>query len=383
MPVQRLPDAASAAAVAPTDDWRWQLRRAIRTVADLERALALTAAERAGAIAAERAGFPVLMTPHLLSLADPSDPNCPIRRQFVPDLREAARVPGDLCDPLGEAEHEVAPGLIRRYPDRALLLLSDRCAGHCRFCTRRRWVGRGGGAGSPERLAAALAYLARHAEVRDVILSGGDPLVMSTRRLVAVVARVRAIRSVETIRLATRVPAVLPQRVTEELVIALRPLHPLWVMTHFNHPRELCAEARVACRRLADAGFPVMNQTVLLRGVNDRAAVLVELFRGLVRERVRPYYLMQMDPVSGTGHLRTRLETGRRLLEELQGKLSGIAIPRFVVDTPGGHGKVLVAPDYVVSEGHGVTRFRAPDGATVDYFDPAGAADLDRAEAPR
>jgi len=323
------------------------------------------------------------MTPHLLSLADPSDPECPIRRQFVPDPREAAPVAGDLCDPLGEAEHEVAPGLIRRYPDRALLLVSDRCAGHCRFCTRRRWVGRGGGVSSPERLAPALEYLARHPEVKDVILSGGDPLVMSTRRLVAIVASVRGIPSVETIRLATRVPAVLPQRVTEELLVALRPWHPLWVMTHFNHPRELGAEARAACRRLAEAGFPVMNQTVLLRGVNDRVSVLVELFRGLVRERVRPYYLMQMDPVAGTGHLRTRLEVGRQLLGELQGRLSGIAIPRFVVDTPGGHGKVLVAPDFVVSEDRGVTRFRAPDGTTVDYLDPVGVADLDRADVPR
>ncbi len=383
MSVQRLPDAPGDAAAAPTDDWRWQLRRAIRTAAGLERALALTAAEREGVVAAERAGFPVLMTPHLLSLADPSDPSCPIRRQFVPDPREAVPVAGDLCDPLGEVEHEVAPGLIRRYPDRALLLMSDRCAGHCRFCTRRRWVGRGGGALSSERLGPALAYLARNPEVKDVILSGGDPLVMSTRRLTAVVASVRGIRSVETIRLATRAPAVLPQRVTEELLVALRPLHPLWVMTHFNHPRELSAEARAACRRLADAGFPVMNQTVLLRGVNDRAAVLAELFRGLIRERVRPYYLMQMDPVAGTGHLRTRLDVGRRLLAELQGKLSGIGLPRFVVDTPGGHGKVLVAPDFVVSEGHGVTRFRAPDGATVDYLDPPGAADLDRVGVPR
>jgi len=381
--VQPLPERAVAAVVPGEDDWRWQLRRAIRTAGGLERALALTEAERDGAIAAERGGFPILITPYLLSLVDPHDPGCPIRRQFVPDIREAIPTPGDRRDPLGEEEHEVAPGLIRRYPDRALLLLSDRCAGHCRFCTRRRWVGRGGGVASRARLAAALTYLTRHPEVKDVILSGGDPLVMSTPRLAAVVASVRRIESVETIRLATRVPAVLPQRVTDELLVALRPLQPLWLMTHFNHPRELGAEAQAACRRLADAGFPVMNQTVLLRGVNDRASVLIELFRGLVRERVRPYYLLQMDPVCGTGHLRTPIEVGRRLLEELQGRLSGIATPRFVVDTPGGHGKVPVAPDFVLSASDGVTRFRAPDGVVVDYLDPAGAARLDSPPGPR
>jgi len=380
---QPLPERVVATAVPGEDDWRWQLRRAIRSAAGLERALTLTAGERAGAMAAERGGFPILVTPYLLSLADRQDPGCPIRRQFVPDIREWSPTPGDRRDPLGEEEHEVAPGLIRRYPDRALLLVSDRCAGHCRFCTRRRWVGRGGGAGPRARWAAALAYLARHPEVKDVIVSGGDPLVMSTRRLADLVASVRRIESVETIRLATRVPAVLPQRVTEELLVALRPYQPLWVMTHFNHPRELGAEARAACRRLADAGFPVMNQTVLLRGVNDRAPVLAELFRGLVRERVRPYYLLQMDPVCGTGHLRTPVEVGRRLLEELQGQLSGIATPRFVVDTPGGHGKVPVAPDFVLSASDGVTRFRAPDGAVVDYLDPAGAARLDSPAAPR
>jgi lysine 2,3-aminomutase len=206
--------------------------------------------------------------------------------------------------------------------------------------------------------------------VTDVILSGGDPLVMSTRRLTAIVARVRAIPSVETIRLATRVPSILPQRVDDELVAALRPYHPIWVMAHFNHPRELGDAARGACQRWVDGGFPVMNQTVLLRGVNDDAGVLAALFRGLVRERVRPYYLLQMDPVQGTGHLRTPLEVGRRLLAALQGQLSGIALPRFIVDTPGGHGKVPYAPDFVVSVAEGVTRFRAPDGALVDYLDP-------------
>lgn len=364
------PDRAGLTRLEEVGDWRWQLRHAVRTAAELARVFALSPEERAGALVAERSGFPILLTPHVISLADPRDPNCPIRRQFVPDLRETVAVRGDLRDPLGEEEHEVAPGLVRRYPDRALLLMTDRCASYCRFCTRSRWVARGGGSRSRERLGPALAYLRAHPEVKEVILSGGDPLVMSTERLVGVVALVRDVPSVETIRLATRVLSLLPQRVTEDLVRALQPHHPIWVMTHFNHPAELGPLAEAACRRLADGGFPMMNQTVLLRGINDREEVLTALFRRLIRERVRPYYLLQMDPVRGTGHLRTPVETGCRLLGELQGRLSGIAIPRFVVDTPGGHGKVPVAPDYVLSAGEGVTRFLAPDGVGVDYIDP-------------
>ncbi len=267
---------------------------------------------------------------------------------------------------------------MQRYPDRALLLATDRCGVYCRFCTRSRMVGDGGGAVSLERLGPAFAYLTAHPEVRDVIVSGGDPLTMATDRLVRLVARLRAIPSVETIRLATRVPVTLPSRVTAELVRALRPYHPLWVMTHFNHPRELTPQAERACRRLADAGFPVMNQTVLLRGVNDDAAVLAALFRGLVRWRVRPYYLLQMDPVRGTSHLRTPLATGIAVMEQLQGRLTGIALPRFIVDTPGGMGKVPVGPDYVVARSPGRTLLRTPRGVEVEYLDPpppaAGAA---------
>ncbi len=231
-------------------------------------------------------------------------------------------------------------------------------------------VGAGGGARSLERLAPAFEYLEAHPEIRDVIVSGGDPLVMATERLERLIARVRAIPSVETIRLATRVPVVLPQRITQELTDALRAHHPIFVMTHFNHPKELTELSRAALRRLADAGFPVMNHTVLLRGINDAAATLTALFRGLVRERARPYYLLQTDPVRGSSHLRTPLDTGIRLMEALQGRLSGIALPKLIVDTPGGFGKVPVVPNYVVSRGEGVTRFRTWRGVEVDYVDP-------------
>jgi lysine 2,3-aminomutase len=370
------------ARAARPGDWRWQLQNAVRTADGLEAALALTDAERAGARAAERAGLPLSITPYYLGLVDRDDPACPIRRQVVPQAAEAAEVEGDLRDPLGEEAHEVAPNLVQRYPDRALLLATDRCAVYCRFCTRSRLVGAGGGAASIERLAGAFAYLRAHAEVRDVIVSGGDPLAMATDRLVRVIAELRAIPSVETIRLATRVPVALPQRITTELVSALRPHHPLWVMTHFNHPKELTEESRLALNKLADAGFPVMNHTVLLRGVNDDASVLSALFRGLVRERVRPYYLLQADPVRGTGHLRTPLATGVRIMGELQGRLSGIALPKFIVDTPGGMGKVPAGPDYVVRREPGRTRFLTHRGVEVDYVDPPPAAGCAPVQSP-
>jgi lysine 2,3-aminomutase len=361
----------SLPALAPeVGDWRWQLQHAVRTTAELAARLELTAAELAGARATEAAGLPLLITPYYLGLIERGDPACPIRRQIVPHADEAHTVPGDLVDPLGEQAHEVAPDLIRRYPDRALLFATDRCAVYCRFCTRSRLVGAGGGARSEERLGAAFAYLEANPEVRDVIVSGGDPLAMSTERVLAVVERLRRIPSVETIRLATRVPVVLPQRITEELLGALRPHHPLWVMTHFNHPRELTPESRGALNRLADAGFPVMNHTVLLRGINDASATLAELFRGLVRERARPYYLLQTDPVRGSSHLRTPLDTGLRIIGELQGKLSGIALPKLIVDTPGGFGKVPVGPDYVLERTGKMTRFRSPRGVEVEYWDP-------------
>jgi lysine 2,3-aminomutase len=357
--------------VAPdASDWQWQLRNAVRTTGELAERLRLSDAELEGARAAEAAGLPLLVTPYYLGLIEADNPECPIRRQVVPHADEARTVPGDLADPLGEQAHEVAPDLIRRYPDRALIFATDRCAVYCRFCTRSRLVGAGGGARSEERLAPAFAYLEAHPEVRDVIVSGGDPLAMSTERVLAVVARLRQIPSVETIRLATRVPVVLPQRVTGELLSALRPHHPLWVMTHFNHPRELTPASRGALGRLADAGFPVMNHTVLLRGVNDDAATLTALFRGLVRERARPYYLLQTDPVRGSSHLRTPLETGLRLMGELQGRLSGIALPKLIVDTPGGFGKVPVGPNYVVERAGKLTRFVSPRGVEVEYWDP-------------
>ncbi len=352
-------------------DWRWQAKNAVTDLAGLEAALRLTEAERDGARRALETGLPIAITPYYLSLCDRDDPECPVRRQCVPRAHEAVEVPGDLRDPLGEEAHSVAPELIQRYPDRVLLLATDRCAVYCRFCTRSRMVGDGGGARAMETLEPAFRYIEDHPAIQEVIVSGGDPLVMSTARIARIFERLAQIEHVLYVRLATRAPVTLPQRVTDELCRALRAAHPsIWVMTHFNHPKELTDESRAACARLVDHGFPVMNQTVLLRGVNDDANTLERLFRGLTKSRVRPYYLLQADPVRGTGHLRTPLRRGIEIMSQLQGRLSGIALPKLIVDTPGGRGKVPIGPEGIVASSGGVTTLRTFRGELVDYVDP-------------
>lgn len=352
-------------------DWRWQAQHALTDLQALDKALRLSESERIGAARAAAAGMPLSITPYYLALCDPVDPDCPIRRQCIPRAEEAIAVEGDMRDPLGEEVHEVAPNLVRRYPDRVLLIATDRCGVYCRFCTRSRLVGDGGGARSLAVLEPAFRWIEAHSEVRDVIVSGGDPCVMATDRLTRLLRRIHAIDHVDYVRLATRAPVTLPQRITDELCQAIRRSGgPTWVMTHFNHPKELTGEAGTACARLVDSGLPVMNQTVLLRGVNDDAETLEALFRGLVRSRVRPYYLLQADPVSGTGHLRTPLRRGVELIAALQGRLSGIALPKLVVDTPGGRGKVPISPDYVADQRQGVTVLQTFRGELVEYHDP-------------
>jgi lysine 2,3-aminomutase len=354
----------------PADAWRGQLAEAITDLPSLERAVALTEDERRGVERALSGGFPLSITPYYASLIDPDDPACPIRRQVVPHADEAREVPGDLRDPLGEEANEVAPHLVQRYPDRALLIATDRCSVYCRFCTRSRMVGNGGGTRSLDALEPAFRYLEAHSEVQEVIISGGDPLVMKSERIASVLTRLAAIAHVGDVRVASRMPVALPQRITPELCQALRSHPSVWLMTHFNHPRELTDESRRACAMLVDHGIPVMNHTVLLRGVNDDARTLEALFRGLVRTRVRPYYLLQADPVRGTGHLRTPLDVGLAIMAELQGRLSGIALPKFIVDTPNGRGKVPVGPNYVVQRAGGVTTLRTFRDELVDYIDP-------------
>ncbi len=359
--VVRLPD--------PDAAWRDQLRRGVRTVDALEAAIHLTESEREGALRAIAGGFPMAITPYYLSLADRDDPRCPIRLQCVPRREEGEASPGDMEDPLGEEDprHAVAPDLVCRYPDRALLLVTDRCSVYCRFCTRSRMVGSDGGARSLDGLEPAMKWLEANPQVEEVIVSGGDPLTLSDERIGAVLSRLRRIRSIGVVRVATRTPVTLPMRITDALCRTLARFHPIWVMTHFNHPAECTDEAMAACERLADHGMPVMNQAVLLSGVNSCACVLEKLFRRLVRSRVKPYYLLQCDPVSGTGHLRTRTDVGLRIVEALQGRLSGIAMPRLILDAPGGEGKVPLSPDFVVSRSPDELVVRTWRGVDVAY----------------
>lgn len=354
-------------------DWRAQLRHAVRTPEALERALDLTAEELTASFVAHRSGLPTLIPPYYLGLIDGRNPNCPIRRQCVALPAESRRSDGDRRDPLGEEDHEVAPRLVQRYPDRALLLVTSTCAVHCRFCTRSRLVSVEQGFVPSSVLEPAFDWLEQHPEVREVLVSGGDPLVASSKRLSLLLNRLRRIRSIEVIRIGTRVPVVLPMRIDAELVAVLRRHSPIWVMTHFNHPRELTAESEGALARLVDGGLPVMNQTVLLRGVNDDETTLTELFRALVRNRVRPYYLLHADVVEGTGHMRTALSRSIELFSRLQGRLSGIALPKLVVDTPGGLGKVPVGPDTLVSQSPGMTVLRTFRGVEVSILDPEDA----------
>jgi lysine 2,3-aminomutase len=351
-------------------DWRDQVRRAVTSLDDLRAHIDLSDDEARGVTRALEGGFPLSITPYYLALCDRTDTSCPIRRQCVPQIAEENTVPGDMRDPLGEEAHEVAPHLVQRYPDRALLLVNDRCSVYCRFCTRSRMVGQGGGARSSASLEPAFEYLRAHPEIQDVIVSGGDPLVMSDARIASILRELASIESLLYVRVASRTPVTLPHRITDELCKALRTHPAVWLMTHFNHPKELTPLAREACARLVDHGIPVMNQTVLLRGVNDDSRTLEALFRGLVRTRVRPYYLLQADPVRGTSHLRTPMDTGIRIMSELQGKLSGIALPKLIVDTPGGKGKVPVGPDYIVARKHGTTTLRTFRGELIDYIDP-------------
>jgi len=345
---QRVPS-ESWGSVLPSEwnDWSWQLRNRIQTLEQLEKRLSLSGEERAGTILAGKK-LALGITPHFFSLIDPQDPDCPIRRQVVPRIEEASRAPDEMVDPCGEDSHMPVPGLVHRYPDRVLLLVTDRCASYCRYCTRSRVVS---GAGEQELtvdLEGAFRYLENHPEVRDVLLSGGDPLLLSDAKLNAILTRLRSISSIEFIRIGTRIPIFLPQRITPELVAMLKQHHPLWMSIHSNHPKELSYEVREALGRLADAGIPLGNQSVLLKGVNDRSETLKDLFHKLLLCRVRPYYLYQCDLITGSAHLRTTIREGQEIMEQLRGYTTGYAVPTYVVDGPGGGGKIPIGPGYIV-----------------------------------
>ncbi len=345
LPLASRPLRRHEVADADWEDWRWQLRHMLEGAAELERFVRLAPEERAG-LEAARGRFRVGVTPYYASLMDPERPDCPIRRQAIPRAGAARTAPGELSDPLGEDSHNPAPRIFHKYPDRVLLMVVDRCAIYCRHCNRRRIVG-GDDPPTADELDAAIDYIERTPRVRDVLLSGGDPLLLATRKLDGILARLRAIPHVEIIRIGTRVPVVLQMRIDDELTAALRRHHPLFVNTHFNHPVELTPEAKRACERLVDAGIPVGNQAVLLRGVNSSVRCMRALMRGLLRMRVKPNYLFQGDTVAGTDHLRTSVETAIEIMDGMRGWMTGMGIPHLVIDAPGGGGKIPIGPSYL------------------------------------
>jgi lysine 2,3-aminomutase len=349
-------------------DWRWQLGHMLTTADELAQIVALDPEELAG-LAGSAHLFRIGITPYYASLMDPVHPDCPIRMQAIPRAAEARVRDEELRDPLGEDSHNPAPSVFHKYPDRALFLVVDRCGIYCRHCNRRRLVG-GDESPTTNDLEAGLDYIARTPRIRDVLLSGGDPLLLSTRRLDYLLGRLRAIRHVETLRIGSRLPVVCPMRIDAELTQALRRHHPLYLNTHFNHAKELTPEAGAACERLVDAGIPVGNQTVLLRGVNSSVRSLRALMRGLVRSRVRPYYLFQGDTVLGTDHLRTPVETAMELYRGLRGWISGMCVPELVLDAPGGGGKVPIVPSYLEHLDAERVVVRSYRGVRVEYPQP-------------
>ncbi len=354
---------------ATWNDWRWQLRNRLTTAAELERFVTLSEDERRG-ITAGGALFRVGAAPYYAELMDPRHDSCPIRMQVIPRAAEARVSPGEYRDPLGEDALSPTRAIVHRYPDRVLLLALDRCAVYCRHCNRRRMVGQDDGVISARDLEAAVDYIRRTPQVRDVLISGGDPLTLSTEKLAWILGEVRAIPHVDFIRIGTRVPVALPMRVDDELCAMLRRFHPLYINTHFNHPKEVTAEARAACEKLVDAGIPMGNQTVLLRGVNSQARTLEALFRALLRMRVRPYYLFQGDPVEGTDHLRTPVSAGVEIMNQLRGRVTGMAIPHLVIDAPGGGGKIPIGPDYLLAWGEHELVLRNYEDRIVHYVEP-------------
>jgi lysine 2,3-aminomutase len=351
------------------NDWRWQARSRIHTLAQLERMLVLSDQERA-ALQQSGSMLPFRITPYYMSLLARDNPAQALRRTMVPTVGELARCPGEADDPLGEEHDTAVPGLVHRYPDRALLLVLDSCTSYCRYCTRSRVVGRGEIVPNHARLEQAFDYIRRTPQIRDVLLSGGDPLFLSEERLDWILTQLRAIPHVEFIRLGTKMPAVLPQRITRELCRVLKRHHPLWMSLHFTHPDECTPETHQACTRLADAGIPLGSQTVLLKGINDSVETMKDLVHRLLKMRVRPYYLYQCDPITGSSHFRTSVAKGLEIIEGLRGHTTGYAVPTYVIDAPGGGGKIPLQPNYVVGRDGDDLLLRNYEGQEYRYPDP-------------
>lgn len=347
-------------------DWKWQFSNRITTVEQLSGILDLTDEDKSD-ISLCLSRFRMAITPYYASLIRSSDKSDPIRRQCVPSVEETIFCPDDLEDPLNEEGESPVPHIVHRYPDRLLFLVTYKCSMYCRHCTRRRAVGEEDRLINERELKAAVAYISAHTEIRDVLISGGDPLVMSTEKLEHIIASLRAIPHLDIIRIGTRVPVVMPMRITEELTAMLKKYQPIWINTHFNHPNEITPDAARACAMIVDAGIPLGNQSVLLRGVNDDADVMKELLLKLVHMRVRPYYLYQCDLSQGISHFRTRVDAGIDIIHKLTGNISGYAVPKYVIDAPGGGGKIPVGFNYVISRDDSEVVMENYQGKTFRY----------------
>lgn len=354
---------------AEWNDWKWQVRNRIETVEDLKKYINLTEEEEEGIRECLKT-LRMSITPYYLSIMDPDNPHDPVRLQAIPNIVETNKSAADLDDPLHEDGDSPVPGLTHRYPDRALLLITDQCSMYCRHCTRRRFAGQNDGAMPTDQVDKAIDYIAQTPQIRDVVISGGDSLLMSDEKIEYILKRLREIPHVEIIRFGSRTPVVMPQRITEEFVNMVKKYHPVWLNTHFNHSNEITEEAKIACERLANAGIPLGNQTVLLRGVNDCVHVMKKLVNDLVKIRIRPYYIYQCDLSNGIEHFRTPVSKGIEIIEGLRGHTSGLCIPTFVVDAPGGGGKTPVMPNYVISQNQEKVILRNFEGVITTYTEP-------------
>ena len=351
------------------DDWKWQVRNRIVNLEQLRKYISLTPEEEEG-VQESLKMLRMAITPYYLSLIDPDDPDCPIRKQAIPTKKETYRSPADLLDPLHEDEDSPVPGLTHRYPDRVLLLSTEKCAMYCRHCTRRRLVGeKVSHAMNAKALDAAADYIRSNKKIRDVLISGGDPLMLEDSELEEIIRKIKSIPHVEFVRLGTRVPVTLPHRITESLIAMLKKYSPLWISIHFNHPREVSRRCKAALDMLADAGIPLGSQTVLLKGINDKPYIMRKLMHELLKVRVRPYYIYQCDPVKGTAHFRTPVAVGINIIEKLRGFTSGYAVPTYVVDAPGGGGKIPVGPSYLISQDKGKHVLRNYKGKIYTYVE--------------
>ena len=357
--------------VADSDwnDYRWQLKHRVSTLSDLESRMTLTDEERAGVLLAGTK-LAMSITPHFFQLIDRNDPDCPIRRQVIPRIEEAWTAPEEMADPCGEDSHMPVPGLVHRYPDRVFFLVTDRCASYCRYCTRSRVVSGVGEQHLEIQWEAAFRYIEKNPQIRDVLLSGGDPLLLSDNKLDLILTRLRAIPHIQFVRIGSRIPIFLPQRITPELCAMLEKHHPLFVSIHTNHPRELTNEVKAGLIRLAHAGIPLGNQSVLLRGVNDNPVIQRALVHKLLMCRVRPYYLYQCDLINGSAHLRTPVSAGLDIIEKLRGHTTGYGIPQYVIDGPGGGGKIPLNPEYILNRQPGRVMLRNYENEVFEYPDP-------------